>query len=80
MFQSLFVTWNFVGGVEDAAHRTDARNCAQRHRPVAFAAEGLRLALCFAINRGIRIQIALMVWGKAPRYPNDLSVWWSSED
>src|SRR5215813_3344212 len=38
MFQSVFVTWHFVGGVEDAAHRTDARNCAQTHRPVAFAA------------------------------------------
>src|SRR5262245_14821182 len=41
--------------VEDAAHRTDACNCAQRHRPVAFAAtEGLRLVLCFAFNCGIR--------------------------
>src|SRR5215471_20818303 len=47
MFQSFFVTWHFVRGVEDAAHRTDARDCAQRHRPVAFATEGLRLVLCF---------------------------------
>src|SRR5262249_6653280 len=31
--------------VEDVAHRTDARNCARRHRPVAFATEGLRLVL-----------------------------------
>src|SRR5262249_7690845 len=28
----------------------DARNCAQRHRRVVFAAEGLRLVLCFAFN------------------------------
>ena len=40
--------------VEDSAHRTAARNFAQRHRPIAFAAEGLRLALCFAFNCGIR--------------------------
>jgi hypothetical protein len=43
--------------VEDAAHGTDARNCAQRHRPVAFATEGLRLVLCFAFNCGIRAEI-----------------------
>src|SRR5262245_19138402 len=36
--------------VEDSAHRTAARNLAQSHRPIAFAAEGLRLALCLAFN------------------------------
>src|SRR5262245_60549007 len=54
MLQSFFVTGTSLATVEDPAHRTDLRNCAQRHRPVAFAAEGLRLALCFAFNCGIR--------------------------
>ena len=36
--------------------------------------EWMRLVLCFAFNCGIRVEIALMVWGKAPRYPNDFSV------
>jgi hypothetical protein len=59
MFQSFFVTWHFVRGVEDAPHRTDARNYDQRHRPVAFATEGLRLVLCFAFNCGIRVELNL---------------------
>ena len=42
--------------VEDSAHRTAVGNLAQRHRPIAFAAEGLRLALCFAFNCGIQVQ------------------------
>ena len=42
--------------VKDPAHCTAARNLAQRHRPIAFAAEGLRLALCFTFNCGIRVQ------------------------
>src|SRR5262245_34354903 len=54
MFQSFLLLGTSFATVEDAAHRTDARNCAQRHRPVAFATEGLRLVLCFAFNWGIR--------------------------
>src|SRR5262249_18648133 len=49
---SAFVTPNRFA-VNATAHRTDARNCAQRHRPVAVATEGLRLVLCFAFNCGI---------------------------
>src|SRR5215510_1327035 len=49
MFQSFFCYLALRSQqLEDAAHRADARNCAQRHRPVAFVTEGLRLVLCFA--------------------------------
>ena len=54
MFQSFLLFGTSFATAEDAAHHTDARNCAQRHRPVAFATEGLRLVLCFALNCGIR--------------------------
>src|SRR5262245_492036 len=60
MFQSCFVSLGTsFATVDDAAHRTDARNCAQRHRPVAFATEGLRLVLCFAFNCRIRAESKL---------------------
>ena len=42
-FQSFLLLGTSFATVEDAAHRADVRNCAQRHRPVAFATEGLRL-------------------------------------
>src|SRR5215510_12242623 len=58
--QSFVVTWHFVRGLEDAAHCNDARNCAQRYRPVAFATEGLRVVLCFAFNCGIRAKTGWM--------------------
>src|SRR5215510_1529186 len=54
MFQNFLLLGTSFATVEDASHRPDARNCAQRHRPVAFATEGLRLVLCFAFNCGIR--------------------------
>jgi len=55
MFQSHFSYSALrVQTVADSTHHTDAGNLAQRHRPIAFAAEGLRLALCFAFNCGIR--------------------------
>src|SRR5262249_25877064 len=47
MFQVFLLLCTSFAAFEDAAHRTDARNCAQRHRPVAFVTEGLRLVLCF---------------------------------
>jgi hypothetical protein len=55
MFKVLLLLGTSFATAEDAAHRTDVRNCAQRHRPVAFATEGLRLVLCFAFNRGIQV-------------------------
>jgi hypothetical protein len=55
MFQSYLLLGTPFATVEDSAHRTAAHNFAQRHRPIAFAAEGLRLALCFAFNCGIRV-------------------------
>src|SRR5262249_31417179 len=54
MFQVFLLLGTSFATVEDAAHRTDARSCAQRHRPVAFDTEGLRLVLCFAFYCGIR--------------------------
>src|SRR5262245_13785722 len=71
MFQSCFVLLGTsFATVEDAAYRTDARNCAQRHRPVAFAAEGLRLVLCFAFNYGIRVDLTLSRVLTGQRLPN----------
>src|SRR5262245_21260062 len=52
MFQVFLLLGTSFATVEDAAHRTDARNYIQRHRPVAFATVGLRLVLCFAFNCG----------------------------
>ena len=52
--KSFFLFGTRFATFEDSAHRTAARNFSQRHRPIAFAAEGLRLALCFVSNSGIR--------------------------
>ncbi len=52
--KSFFLLGTPCATVADSTHHTDAGNLAQRHRPIAFAAEGLRLALCFAFNCGIR--------------------------
>ncbi len=46
MVQSFLLLGTSFGAVEDAAPRINARNCAQKHRRVAFATEGLRLVLC----------------------------------
>ena len=59
--KSFLLLGTLFATVEDSAHRTAAGNYAQRHRPIAFAAEGLRLALCFAFNCGIRAQIQNLV-------------------
>src|SRR5262245_48051667 len=57
MFQSVVLLFGTsFAPAEDAAHRTDARNCAQRHRPVAFATKGLRLVLCLAFNCRIQVE------------------------
>src|SRR5215475_11457003 len=44
MFQSFLLLGTWFATLEDAAHRTDARNCAQRHRPCCVRYE--RLAPC----------------------------------
>ena len=44
MFQSFLLLDTSFATVEDAAHRTDARKCAPRHRPVAFATEACALS------------------------------------
>jgi hypothetical protein len=54
--KSFFLLGTPCATVADSTHHTDAGNLAQRHRPIAFAAEGLRLALCFAFNCGIQVQ------------------------
>src|SRR5262249_27874903 len=74
MFQSFVDFAPSLATVEDAAHRTDARKCAQRHWPVAFATEGLRPVLCFAFNCGIRTESKLpeesgVVRGAGKRQP-----------
>src|SRR5262249_13950080 len=44
--------------VEASAHRTPCSSLGSDMQPIAFTAEGLHLALCFAFNCGIRDQWA----------------------
>ena len=43
--------------VEESHGRTAWSHFAQRHRPITFAAEGLRFALCFTFNCGTEVYL-----------------------
>jgi len=53
--------------IENFTHRTADRNFARRQRPVDFAAEGSRLALCFALPTAESGSNSTFLWKRRSR-------------